>query len=54
MGSDPAKAGMFTWWPGPLAALRPVPETRNMKPVQEAEPQWKAPGSGNCSPREGD
>lgn len=49
-----ARLGCLHGGLGPLAALCQVPETWNMKPVREAEPLWKAPGSGNCPPREFD
>lgn len=48
------KAGMFTWQPSPVAALCQVPEMWTVKPELEAEPLWKAPGSGNCPPWEVD
>lgn len=49
---SPDKAGMFTGWPGPLGCSVSGSGDLEHKPVQQAEPLWKPPGSGNCLPRE--
>lgn len=50
----PGRAGVFTRRLGPLGCSVPVPETWNTKLVRQGKPLWKAPGAGNCPPREAD